>query len=58
VLAGLALAVAAWSALAVPAAAPLPKHRPTVADLARRVTAPDFLALATGALSPGSASCR
>lgn len=57
VLAGLALAVATWAALVVPAAAPLPKRRSTLADLVRRVSAPDFLAptaalaSATGALS-------
>ncbi|GAA2381469.1 hypothetical protein GCM10010170_089230 [Dactylosporangium salmoneum] len=55
----LAAAVAAWAAIAVPATPPLPKARQTVADLARRLTAPGFvrptvaLAGATAALSVG-----
>ncbi|MGW1501919.1 MFS transporter [Streptomyces mirabilis] len=59
VLAVLAAAVAAWAALAVPAAAPLPKSRQTVLDLVRRLTSRTFLAPtaalagATAALSVG-----
>jgi MFS family permease len=55
----LAVAVAGWAALAVPAVEPLPKRRQTVADLARRLTSPGFvrptvaLAGATAALSVG-----
>jgi DHA1 family tetracycline resistance protein-like MFS transporter len=58
-LATLAVAVAGWAALAVPAVQPLPKTRQTVADLARRLTAAGFvrptvaLAGATAALSVG-----
>ncbi|TCM50525.1 MFS transporter [Kribbella sp. VKM Ac-2568] len=55
----LALAVAGWALLAVPAVPPLPRTRQTVIDLARRVTDPLFLrptaalAGATAALSVG-----
>lgn len=42
-LAALATAVAAWAALTVPAAPPLPKARQTVLDLARRLTNRSFL---------------
>ncbi|TCN42167.1 putative MFS family arabinose efflux permease [Kribbella orskensis] len=55
----LALAVAGWALLAVPAVPPLPRTRQTVIDLARRVTDPPFLrptaalAGATAALSVG-----
>ncbi|MFC5262743.1 MFS transporter [Kribbella qitaiheensis] len=55
----LALAVAAWALLAVPAVPPLPRTRQTVIDLTRRVTDPVFLrptaalAGATAALSVG-----
>jgi MFS transporter, DHA1 family, tetracycline resistance protein len=58
-LGGLALAVAAWAALAVPAAPPLPRARQTVLDLARRLNTSGFLrptlalAGATAALSVG-----
>jgi MFS family permease len=58
-LAVLAVAVAGWVAVAVPAAPPMPKARQTVADLARRLTAAGFvrptvaLAGATAALSVG-----
>ncbi|MGV9243355.1 MFS transporter [Streptomyces sp. NPDC003710] len=59
VLAVLGTAVAVWAALTVPVAAPLPKARQTVLDLARRLVDPDFLAptaalaAATAALSVG-----
>ena len=55
----LALAVAVWAFLAVPVAAPLPRGRQTVADLARRLADRAFLAptaalaAATAALSVG-----
>ena len=55
----LALAVAGWALLAVPAVPPLPRARQTVIDLARRVMDPLFLrptaalAGATAALSVG-----
>jgi MFS family permease len=58
-LAGLALAVAGWATLAVPASPPLPKARETLLGLARRLTQPAFiqptlaLASATAALSVG-----
>ncbi|MBK1783201.1 MFS transporter [Prauserella cavernicola] len=58
-LAGLALAVVSWAALAVPGLAPLPRARQTVADLARRLGHGAFvrptlaLAGATGALAVG-----
>jgi DHA1 family tetracycline resistance protein-like MFS transporter len=58
-LAGLALAVAGWATLAVPASPPLPKARQTLLGLARRLTQPAFvqptvaLAAATAALSVG-----
>jgi MFS family permease len=58
-LAGLALAVAGWATLAVPASPPLPKARETLLGLARRLTQPAFiqptvaLAAATAALSVG-----
>jgi MFS family permease len=53
------LAVATWSAIAVPALPPLPRTRQTVVDLARRLSDPGFvkptaaLAGATAALSVG-----
>ncbi|ATE58259.1 MFS transporter [Actinosynnema pretiosum] len=43
VLAGLALAVAAWALVAVPTAPPLPRTRQTVLDLARRLGSGSFL---------------
>lgn len=55
----LAAAVAVWAALTVPAAAPLPRARQTVVDLARRLGQGGFLrptaalAMATAALSAG-----
>lgn len=55
----LAAAVAVWAAVAVPRVPPLPRHRQTVLDLARRLAHPDFLrptgalAAATAALSVG-----
>jgi MFS transporter, DHA1 family, tetracycline resistance protein len=58
-LAVLALAVAAWAGLAVPAVQPLPRTRQTVLDLARRLTTGSFLqptlalAAATAALAAG-----
>jgi DHA1 family tetracycline resistance protein-like MFS transporter len=58
-LAALALAVAGWATLAVPASPPLPKTRQTLLGLARRLTQPAFvqptvaLAAATAALSVG-----
>jgi MFS transporter, DHA1 family, tetracycline resistance protein len=58
-LGGLALAVAGWAALAVPAVPPLPRARQTVLDLARRLSTSGFLrptlalAGATAALSVG-----
>ncbi len=58
-LGGLAFAVAVWAAVAVPAAAPLPRARHTVADLARRLGSRGFLvptvclAATTAALSVG-----
>ncbi|MFK0248427.1 MFS transporter [Amycolatopsis azurea] len=58
-LAVLALAVAGWAAVAVPAVPPLPRARQTVLDLARRLTAPSFLrptatlAATTAALAVG-----
>jgi MFS family permease len=58
-LAVLALAVAVWASLAVPAVQPLPRTRQTVVDLARRLTAGSFLqptlalAAATAALAAG-----
>ncbi|MCP2167621.1 MFS transporter [Goodfellowiella coeruleoviolacea] len=59
VLGGLALVVAVWAAVAVPAVAPLPRARQTVLDLARRLAAGGFLrptatlAGATAALAVG-----
>ncbi|SEP38102.1 MFS transporter [Amycolatopsis saalfeldensis] len=59
VLAVLALAVAGWVLLVVPAAPPLPRARQTVLDLARRLSRPGFLrptaalAGATAALAVG-----
>jgi len=59
VMAGGSLAVAAWSALAVPTVPPLARTRQTVVDLARRLSDPGFvrptaaLAGATAALSVG-----
>ncbi len=44
VLAALATAVAAWAAVTVPAAAPQPRTRQTVVDLARRLSGRGFLA--------------
>lgn len=58
-LAGVAVAVAVWAALAVPAVPPLPRARQTVLDLARRLGTSGFLrptlalAGATAALSVG-----
>jgi DHA1 family tetracycline resistance protein-like MFS transporter len=58
-LAGLALAVAGWATVAVPASPPLPKARETLLALARRLAQPAFvqptvaLAAATAALSVG-----
>jgi DHA1 family tetracycline resistance protein-like MFS transporter len=58
-LAGLALAVAGWAAVAVPVSPPLPKARQTLLGLARRLSQPAFLqptlalAAATAALSVG-----
>jgi MFS transporter, DHA1 family, tetracycline resistance protein len=58
-LAALALAVAAWATIGVPASPPLPKARQTLLGLARRLTQPAFiqptvaLAAATAALSVG-----
>jgi len=59
VLAALGLAVAAWAAITLPAAPPLPRSRQTVLGLARRLAQPSFLqpvlglAGATAALSAG-----
>ncbi|MFF3362071.1 MFS transporter [Streptomyces misionensis] len=59
VLMALAVAVALWAALAVPAVPPLPKTRQTLADLVRRLADGTFvrpvaaLAAATAALSVG-----
>ena len=59
VLAALALVVAMWAAVTVPAAPPLPRARQTVLDLARRLSDGSFvrptaaLAAATAALSVG-----
>jgi MFS transporter, DHA1 family, tetracycline resistance protein len=59
VLTGLALGVALWALLTVPAVPPLPRARSTVVDLARRLTRRAFLtptlalAAATAALSVG-----
>jgi len=55
VLTGLGAAVTVWAALAVPVAAPLPKIRQTVLDLARRLADPAFLA-PTGALAAATAA--
>jgi MFS transporter, DHA1 family, tetracycline resistance protein len=58
-LAGVALAVAGWATVAVPASPPLPKARETLLGLARRLAQPAFvqptvaLAAATAALSVG-----
>jgi MFS transporter, DHA1 family, tetracycline resistance protein len=58
-LAGLALAVTGWAALAVPTVPPLPRARQTVLDLARRLGSANFLqptaalAGATAALAVG-----
>ena len=59
VMTALALVVAGWALLTVPAIPPVPRARQTVADLARRLTDPVFLrptaalAGATAALSVG-----
>ncbi len=59
VLTALALVVAGWAALAVPALSPLPRRRQSVIDLARRLSDRAFLAptaalaAATAALSAG-----
>ncbi|GIF99035.1 MFS transporter [Catellatospora citrea] len=59
VMTGLATAVAVWAAVAVPAVAPQPRARQTLADLARMLTDASFLhpttalAAATAALSVG-----
>jgi MFS transporter, DHA1 family, tetracycline resistance protein len=56
-LAVLGVVIAGWALVAVPAVAPLPRVRQTVADLARRLTSPGFvrptlaLAAATAVLS-------
>ncbi|MFD7258868.1 MFS transporter [Streptomyces sp. NPDC059874] len=55
VTAGCGAAVAVWAALAVPAVAPLPKSRQTVADLVRRLADRSFLA-PTGALAAATAA--
>lgn len=55
VLAGTAAAVAAWAFLAVPAVAPVPRVRQTVADLARRLSDRAFL-VPTGALAAATAA--
>jgi predicted MFS family arabinose efflux permease len=55
VLAVLAVAVAGWAALSVPAVPPLPRKRQTVVDLARRLTERAFLA-PTGALAAATAA--
>jgi MFS transporter, DHA1 family, tetracycline resistance protein len=58
-LAGLAVIVGAWAAVAVPSLAPLPRTRQTVLDLGRRLTQRGFLgptvalAATTAALSVG-----
>lgn len=58
-LAAVALAVAVWAIMQVPSAAPLARHRTTVLDLARHVSARHFLiptlclAAATAALAAG-----
>ncbi|MFC0439988.1 MFS transporter [Kutzneria buriramensis] len=54
-LAGLALAVAVWALVAVPAVEPLPKVRQTVLDLARRISSPGFLR-PTGTLAASTAA--
>jgi MFS family permease len=59
VLAGVAVVVVVWAALAVPRVPPLPRARQSVLDLAKRLAAPEFwqptaaLAGATAALSGG-----
>jgi DHA1 family tetracycline resistance protein-like MFS transporter len=57
-LAVLALVVAAWAGLAVPAVQPLPRTRQTVLDLARRLTTGSFLqpTLALGAATAALAA--
>ncbi len=55
VLTVLALVVAGWALVAVPAVPPLPKIRQTVLDLARRIADPVFLA-PTAALAAGTAA--
>lgn len=58
VLAGLAVLVLAWAALAVPSPDPLPRSRQSVADLARRVTDRGFLPPTTAlAVSAAALSC-
>jgi MFS family permease len=58
-LAALGVTVAGWAMVMVPSVAALPRTRQTVADLARRLTSPQFvrptlaLAAATGAMSVG-----
>jgi DHA1 family tetracycline resistance protein-like MFS transporter len=58
-LAGLALTVGAWAAIAVPSVSPLPRVRETLLGLARRLRQPSFLrptialAAGTAALSVG-----
>lgn len=54
-LAGLALAVAGWATMAVPAMAALPRARQTVLDLARRLGSAEFL-LPTTALAGATAA--
>jgi MFS transporter, DHA1 family, tetracycline resistance protein len=55
VLTVLALVVAAWAAMATPLVAPLPRHRQTVLDLARRLSDRGFL-LPTVALAGSTAA--
>lgn len=58
-MAALAVAVAVWAAAAVPPLPPLPRHRQTVKDLAKRLSHSDFLrptaalAASTAALATG-----
>jgi DHA1 family tetracycline resistance protein-like MFS transporter len=54
-LGGLALVVAGWALVAVPTVEPLPKVRPTLLDLGRRITSPGFLR-PTGTLAASTAA--
>lgn len=54
-LAGLAVLVAAWAAVAAPVVPPLPRRRQTLLDLGRRLSAPRFLR-PTLALAAGTAA--